>query len=58
MLPSKINISDFSLLKMENQSIFKFSLFVGGKVADFEMVVMSAGDENTITVKDEVGTFL
>lgn len=43
---------------MKNQSIFKFSLFVGEKVADFEMTVVSSGDENAITVKDEVGTFL
>lgn len=56
-LPSKINISDFSLSKTEAQLIIKFSLFIERKIPYFEMFVMSASKGNTITITDEIDTF-
>lgn len=56
-LPSKVSISDFSLLKTETRSIFKFSLFLESKFPDFEMSLISAGNEYAITIKDEINTF-
>lgn len=56
-LPAKVNISDFSLLDSDKDSIFKFSLFIKDELAEFQMTIIAARKGNILTLKDEINSF-
>ena len=56
-LPTKVNISDFSLLDSDKDSIFKFSLFIKDELPEFQMTIIAARKGNILTLKDEINSF-
>ena len=56
-LPTKVNISDFSLLDSDKDYIFKFSLFIKDELPEFQMTIIAVRKGNILTLKDEINSF-
>lgn len=56
-LQTKVNISDFSLLDSDKDSIFKFSLFIENQLPEFQMTIIATNKKHILTLKDKKNSF-